>query len=63
MSEADPSVRDSSAEALGALLKALGEKIFLPNLGDIEQIKLDKVNLLLRFFGKMFKKQKFDEMK
>ena len=44
MSEADPSVRDSSAEALGALLKALGEKIFLPNLGDIEQLKLDKVS-------------------
>ena len=44
MSEADPSVRDSSAEALGAILKALGEKIFLPQVGELEQIKMDKVN-------------------
>ncbi len=43
LSEADPSVRDSSAEALGAIFKALGEKIFMPNLGEIEQIKLDKI--------------------
>jgi cytoskeleton-associated protein 5 len=43
LSEADPSVRDSSAEALGALLKALGEKIFLQNVGEVEQAKLDKV--------------------
>ena len=46
MSEADPSVRDSSAEALGAILKALGEKIFLSQVGEfyIEKIKMDKVN-------------------
>jgi hypothetical protein len=36
-------VRDSSSEALGAVYKALGEKIFLQNAGEIEQIKLDKV--------------------
>jgi hypothetical protein len=36
-------VRDSSAEALGAIYKALGEKIFMPNVGELEQIKLDKI--------------------
>jgi cytoskeleton-associated protein 5 len=43
LSEADPSVRDSSSEALGAIYKALGEKIFMPNAGELEQIKLDKI--------------------
>ena len=43
LSEADPSVRDSSSEALGAIYKALGEKIFMPNVGELEQIKLDKI--------------------
>jgi hypothetical protein len=36
-------VRDSSAEALGAIYKALGEKIFMPNVGEVEQLKLDKI--------------------
>ena len=45
LSEADPTVRDTSAEALGAILKALGEKIFLPQIGEIEQIKMDKVKI------------------
>ncbi len=45
LSEADPTVRDTSAEALGAILKALGEKIFLPQIGEIEQIKMDKVTI------------------
>lgn len=36
-------MRETSAEALGAILKALGEKIFLPQIGEIEQIKLDKI--------------------
>ena len=43
MSEADPNVRDSSSEALGAIYKALTEKIVMPLIGEIEQIKLDKV--------------------
>ena len=49
LSEADPSVRDTSAEALGAILKALGEKIFLPQVGELEQIKMDKVSNFLSF--------------
>ena len=36
-------MRETSAEALGAILKALGEKIFLPQLGELEQIKMDKI--------------------
>ena len=43
LSEADPSVRDSSSEALGAIYKALGEKIFMPQVGEVEQIKMDKI--------------------
>lgn len=43
LGEADPTVRESCSEALGALLKALGEKIILPLLSDIEQIKQDKI--------------------
>lgn len=43
MSEADPSVRDASSEALGAIYKALGEKIFMPQIGEVEQIKMDKI--------------------
>lgn len=43
LSEADPSVRDSSAEALGAIYKALGEKIFVPQVPDLEPAKLEKV--------------------
>ena len=43
LSEADPSVRDSSSEALGAVYKCLGEKIFMPLVGEVEQIKLDKI--------------------
>ena len=43
LGEADPSVRESASEALGALLKALGDKIILPNIADVEQIKQDKI--------------------
>ena len=43
LSEADPAVRDSSSEALGAIYKTLGEKIFMPQIGEVEQIKLDKI--------------------
>lgn len=43
LSEADATVRESSSEALGALLKSLGEKIFLPNIVDVEQLKQDKI--------------------
>ena len=43
LSEADASVREAAAEALGAIYKALGEKIFVANVGEVEQAKLDKV--------------------
>ena len=43
LSEADPTVRDSSSEALGAIYKTLGEKIFMPQIGELEQIKMDKI--------------------
>jgi cytoskeleton-associated protein 5 len=43
LSDADVTVRDASAEALGALYKLLGEKIFSSNAGEIEQLKMDKI--------------------
>jgi cytoskeleton-associated protein 5 len=43
LSEADLTVRDSSSEALGAIYKTLGEKIFMPQIGEIEPIKLEKI--------------------
>lgn len=43
LSEADSTVRESSLEALGSLLKALGEKVFMPYIVDVEQIKQDKI--------------------
>jgi hypothetical protein len=51
LSEADLSVRDSSAEALGTILKALGEKIFLPQVSQLEKIKMDKVSYLRLYFS------------
>ena len=41
--EADPSVRDSAFEILGMLWKCLGEKHILPNLTDMNDLKLNKV--------------------
>ncbi len=43
LNEADPVTRETSSEALGALLRALGDKIMLPNLVDVEQLKQDKI--------------------
>ncbi len=43
LNEADPITRETSSEALGALLRALGDKIMLPNLTEVEQIKQDKI--------------------
>lgn len=39
----DPGVRDASAEALGTLLKLVGEKAIMPFLVDIEAIKMTKI--------------------
>ncbi|CAF2100921.1 unnamed protein product [Rotaria magnacalcarata] len=41
--EADQSVRDSAFECLGMLWKCLGEKHILPNLTDMDELKLNKI--------------------
>ena len=43
LSEADPGVRDSSSEALGAVHKSFGEKIFFQLAGEIEPLKMEKI--------------------
>lgn len=39
----DPTVRDSSAEALGTAMKLIGEKSMMPFLTDIDNLKMTKV--------------------
>ncbi|CAF2747465.1 unnamed protein product [Rotaria sp. Silwood2] len=41
--EADSTVRDSAFESLGMLWKCLGEKHILPNLTDMDELKLNKI--------------------
>lgn len=43
LSESDPGVRDASAEALGTLLKLLGEKTVSPHLVDVDALKMAKI--------------------
>lgn len=43
LSESDPTVRDFSAEALGTLLKLLGEKAVGPYLVDVDALKMAKI--------------------
>ncbi len=43
LSDADATVRDASAEAMGAIYKVLGEKIFVSNAGEIEKVKMEKI--------------------
>lgn len=43
LSESDPTVRDCSAEALGTLLKLLGEKAVGPFLVDVDALKMAKI--------------------
>lgn len=43
LNESDPTVRDSSAEALGTLLKLLGEKMVGPFLVDVDALKMAKI--------------------
>ncbi|CAF3576271.1 unnamed protein product [Rotaria sp. Silwood1] len=55
--EADPTVRDSAFESLGMLWKCLGEKHILPNLTEMDELKLNKIkeyaekSVLLNFRG------------
>lgn len=43
LNESDPTVRDCSAEALGTLLKLLGEKAVGPHLVDVDALKMAKI--------------------
>ncbi|XP_017091916.2 protein mini spindles isoform X2 [Drosophila bipectinata] len=43
LNEPDPTVRDSSAEALGTLMKLMGEKAVAPLLTDIDALKMGKI--------------------
>ncbi|XP_018010529.1 cytoskeleton-associated protein 5 [Hyalella azteca] len=43
LNESDPTVRDNSAEALAALLKVVGEKLLMPFLGDLDNLKMQKI--------------------
>ncbi|KPU75563.1 uncharacterized protein Dana_GF11924, isoform G [Drosophila ananassae] len=43
LNEPDPTVRDSSAEALGTLMKLMGEKAVAPLLTDIDPLKMGKI--------------------
>lgn len=39
----DPTVRDNSAEALGTLMKLVGEKAITPFLTDVDNLKMAKI--------------------
>lgn len=43
LNESDPGVRDASAEALGTILKLLGEKTVGPLLVDVDALKMPKI--------------------
>ncbi|XP_043507274.1 protein mini spindles [Frieseomelitta varia] len=43
LNESDPTVRDSSAEALGTAMKLIGEKSMMPFLTDIDNLKMTKI--------------------
>lgn len=43
LSESDPTVRDSSAEAIGTAMKLVGEKTISPFLTDVDSLKMEKI--------------------
>lgn len=43
LNESDPAVREASAEALGTLVKLIGEKTVAPHLADVDQLKMAKI--------------------
>ncbi|XP_023178563.2 protein mini spindles isoform X3 [Drosophila hydei] len=43
LNESDPTVRDSSAEALGTLMKLMSEKTLTPLLLDVDALKMTKI--------------------
>jgi cytoskeleton-associated protein 5 len=46
----DPTVRDSSAEALGTAMKVVGEKQIMAFMADLDNIKMTKVSIVIVFF-------------
>lgn len=45
----DPTVRDSSAEALGTAMKVVGEKQIMVFLTDLDNFKMTKVSIIIPF--------------
>ncbi|XP_053980065.1 protein mini spindles [Hylaeus volcanicus] len=43
LNEPDPTVRDTSAEAIGTAMKLIGEKAMMPFLTDIDNLKMTKI--------------------
>lgn len=52
--DADPQVRDSSAEALGTALKVAGEKLVMPFMADVDPLKMAKVRHAIPVFSNFF---------
>ncbi len=50
MDDTSAPVRDAAAEALGTLLKLLGERAMAPFVDQLDKIKLDKVILKMLWF-------------
>jgi len=46
----DPTVRDSSAEALGTAMKVVGEKQIMAFMMDVDNFKMTKVSIIIVFF-------------
>lgn len=47
MDDTSGPVRDAAAEALGTLLKLLGERTMAPFVDQLDKIKLDKVRFVI----------------
>nr|XP_045625393.1 cytoskeleton-associated protein 5-like isoform X4 [Procambarus clarkii] len=43
LNESDPTVRDNSCEALGVILKVIGEKQIMPFIADVDNLKMQKI--------------------
>jgi cytoskeleton-associated protein 5 len=43
LNESDPQVRESSAEALGTMMKLIGEKNMAPYLAEVDPLKMEKI--------------------
>lgn len=43
LNDSDPAVREGSSVALGTAMKVVGERVMLPFLGDLDNLKMEKV--------------------